>query len=198
MFRSFSLCFSKSMILIFMICLLLSFSGVAIGSSDTEHGEAKGWVSTDTFRVMNFAVLAIGLVFLLKKPAAGALASRIDGIKEQLSNLEDQKKAAEARLKSYTEKIAMLDQEAKEILDNYVKQGEDAKKRVLEEAEKSAAKLEEQAALTIKYEFSQAKLKLKKDILEKAIVQAEDILVQNITPNDQGRLVDEYLDKVVK
>ena len=202
MFRSFNVGLSKTMVLIFMICLLLSFSGVAVGSSGAEHGDGaevtKEWVSTDTFRIMNFAVLAIGLVFLLKKPAAGALASRINGIKEQLSSLEEQKKEAESRLKSYAEKISMLDQEAKEILDNYIKQGEAAKKRVLEEAEKSAAKLEEQAGLSMDYEFSQAKSKLKKDILEKALVQAEEILVQNITSDDQGRLVDEYLDKVVK
>ena len=47
------------------------------GAAPDAHGEAgghgeggpggKGWVSTDTYRVMNFGVLAIALFFLLAK-----------------------------------------------------------------------------------------------------------------------------------
>ncbi|MBC2712424.1 MAG: hypothetical protein HGJ94_16005, partial [Desulfosarcina sp.] len=42
------------------LAVLLLFSGtVALASSDGGHGDAgsKGWVKTDTYRVMNFAVL---------------------------------------------------------------------------------------------------------------------------------------------
>ena len=58
-------------------------------------GGGSHWQATDTYKVMNFTVLAIGLFFLLKKPVAQALNARIDGIKEQLGELEAQKKAAE-------------------------------------------------------------------------------------------------------
>ncbi len=59
---------------------LLAGSGTAFA--------AKGWVATDTFRVMNFAVLFIGLFLLLRKPVKNALNARIKGIKEQLEDLE--------------------------------------------------------------------------------------------------------------
>ncbi|MGD9185289.1 MAG: hypothetical protein PVJ13_08180, partial [Desulfobacterales bacterium] len=42
----------------------------AAGEQGTEHAAppAKGWQATDTYKVMNFAVLALALVFLLRKP----------------------------------------------------------------------------------------------------------------------------------
>ncbi|MDP3283103.1 MAG: hypothetical protein Q8M56_01575, partial [Desulfobacterales bacterium] len=59
-------------IVIFVSALLLFFAGAVFCSSGGEggHGEGvpKGWVATDTYRVMNFVVLAAGLFFLLRKP----------------------------------------------------------------------------------------------------------------------------------
>ena len=40
-------------------------------------------------------------------------------------------------------------------------------------------------------------MKLQKDILGKALIKAEEIIQQRITAEDQERLVDEYLEKVV-
>jgi F-type H+-transporting ATPase subunit b len=67
----------------------------------------------------------------------------------------------------------------------------------LKAAEASADKLEEQAKRNIEHEFQQAKTKLQAEILGKALVEAEAILKAKITDDDQNRLVDEYLEKVV-
>jgi F-type H+-transporting ATPase subunit b len=154
-------------------------------------------MATDTYRVMNFAVLAIGLFLVLRKPVAQALGGRIQGIKEQLDELEEKKKAAEAKLVEYDAKMAALDKEAEAMLAEYVKQGEDAKARILEEAEAAAEKLKEQASKNIEYEFLQAKTELKAHIVEKALAKAEAIIKEKINSEDQDKLVDEYLEKVV-
>jgi F-type H+-transporting ATPase subunit b len=78
-----------------------------------------------------------------------------------------------------------------------VRQGNEAKARILKEAEASAYKLEEQARRNIENEFQAAKQRLQQDIFEKAMIKAEEIIKKNITADDQNRLVDEYLDKVV-
>jgi F-type H+-transporting ATPase subunit b len=167
--------------------------------SDGGHGAGgtKGWVATDTYRVMNFAVLAIGLFLVLKKPVSQALGGRILGIKEELEELEEKKKAAQAKLAQYDAKMAELDKEAEAMLAEYVKQGEDAKARILKEAEAAAEKLKEQASKNIEYEFLQAKDELKAQIVEKALAKAEAIIKDKITSEDQEKLVDEYLAKVV-
>ncbi len=182
------------------IAALLLFGGtIGLASSGGGHDEvvAKGWVATDTYRVMNFSVLAIGLFLVLKKPVSKALGGRIQGIKEQLEELEEKKKAAEAKLLEYDAKMAALGKEAETMLAEYVKQGEDAKARILEEAEAAAEKLKEQAGKNIEYEFLQAKAELKEQIVEKALAKAEAIIKEKINSEDQEKLVDEYLEKVV-
>jgi len=168
------------------------------GHGEEGHGGAvKGWVSTDTYRVMNFAVLAVALFFLLRKPVAKALNARIEGIKEQLSELEAKKQKALEELADYNAKLANLEGESERIIAQYEKQGIEAKARILKEAEAAAVKLEEQAKRNIEHEFKQARQSLQKEILEKALVKAEDLLKAKITDQDQERLVDEYLEKVV-
>ena len=200
-------------LLLAMSMLMLVWGGLAFASSggaDThsadKHGEAahegdahkaKGWVATDTYRVLNFAVLAGALVFLLRKPISQALDSRIKGIRAQLEDLEAKKAEAEKILSEYNAKIARLSQESEGIVAEYIRQGNEAKVRILKEAEVSAYKLEEQARLNIENEFEAAKLRLQHDIFEKAMIKAEEIIKKSITADDHNRLVDEYLDKVV-
>ena len=186
-----------SSVIFFLVLLLGVFSiSTALGASGGEGG-SKGWVSTDTFRVMNFAVLAIALVFVLRKPLSQALSSRIKVIKDQLDDLEARKDEAEKKLADYNEKLAQLEKEADKIVEDYIKQGHEAKARILKEAESSAEKLKAQARRNIEHEFEQAKLKLQKEIFETSLEKAEEIIKNKFSEDDQDRIVDEYLKKVV-
>lgn len=184
-----------------VLFLLVLLSGVfsistALGASGGEGG-SKGWLATDTFRVMNFAVLAIVLVYLLRKPLSQALSSRIKVIKDELADLEARKDEAEKKLAEYNEKLARLEKEAETIVEDYIKQGNEAKKRILKEAESSAEKLKAQARRNIEHEFEQAKFKLQEEIFETSLVKAEEIIKNKFSEDDQDRIVDEYLKKVV-
>lgn len=186
-----------SLIGVMVIVLFLFFTGIAMGSSDGEGGgEAHGWAKTDWYRVMNFTLLVAILVYVGRKPLSDTLNGRIKGIKDELDDLETKKKEAEEKLAGYSEQIASLEKEADTIIAGYIEQGEAARKKILEESEKAAGKLEEQARRSIAHEFETAKSKLQKDILEKALAKAEGLIKDKITSSDQDRLVDEYLDKV--
>ena len=190
----------KRRILMFacMAVLLLAFAGPALAASEGGHGEAEThWAKTDTWRIMNFTVLFVGLFLLLRKPVAKALGARISGIKEQLTELESKKAEAEKQLAQYNEKLSQLDKEAEYIVENYIKQGEEAKARIIEEAKAAAIKLEEQAKRNIDNEFKKAKEKIQEEVVEQALAKAEDMITGKITADDQEKLVDEYLEKVV-
>ena len=184
-----------SAMMVILAVFLFCFVGTVAASSEGNGG--KGWAATDTYKVMNFAVLAIGLFLILRKPASQALDSRIRGIKDQLSELETKKKEAEKELVKYNERFSLLEQEAEKLIEEYIRQGNEAKARIIDEAKKTVEKLEEQARRNIEHEFKQAKIKLQQDILEKALVNAETLIKNNITTQDQDKLVDEYLEKVV-
>jgi F-type H+-transporting ATPase subunit b len=188
--------YAKAMLMT-AIAFLIFGSAFAFAAGGGEGDGHQKWVATDSYRIMNFTVLVVGLFLLLRKPVAKALNSRIKGIKDQLEDLEAKKAAAENELAKYVEKLAKLEGEADSIIDDYIRQGNEAKARILKEAESAAEKLEEQAKKNIEHEFEQAKLRLKDDVLEKAMARAEEIIKTKISTDDQERLVDEYLNKVV-
>ncbi len=160
-------------------------------------GEPKGWVATDWYKVLNFGILVVALVWLAKKPVKEFFSSRKKEIEEELVVLEQKKKDAERKLAEYEAKFRNLDAESKLIVEDYVKQGEKAKVRILEEARAQAVKLEEMAKRNIQQEFKSAKTKLQTQISEMAMEKAEILIKESISPDDQDKLVHEYLKKVV-
>nr|NIV97954.1 hypothetical protein [Candidatus Saccharibacteria bacterium] len=92
-------------ILIVFLCLVAGTASAASG----EGGGGKGWVATDTYRVMNFVVLLVALILVLRKPVSQALSARIKTIKEDLESLETQKVEAEKKLAQYNEKLSQLE-----------------------------------------------------------------------------------------
>ncbi|MGD2099319.1 MAG: F0F1 ATP synthase subunit B [Desulfobacterales bacterium] len=180
-------------ILIVFLCLVAGTASAASG----EGGGGKGWVATDTYRVMNFVVLLVALIFILRKPISQALSSRMKTIKEQLESLETQKAEAEKKLAQYNDKLSQLESEAEKIVQGYIQQGNEAKAKILKEAEATAEKLQAQAKRNIEHEFDKARQELQREVVEKSLVQAEEMLKKAITDEDQSKLVNEYLDKVV-
>ena len=69
--------------------------------------------------------------------------------------------------------------------------------RILAEAEAQAEKLEDMAKRNIEQEFKTAKANLQKEIAEKAMEKAEEVIKASISSDDQDKLVDDYLKKVV-
>ena len=180
----------------FFLCLVMEGLAVASGGEHAGGGHG-GWAVTDTWRVINFAVLVIALFFVLRKPVAQFLGDRIKGIEEELATLEAKKKAAEQKLAEYNKRLSELEAEAEEIVEQFRRQGEDARARILESAKAAAAKLEEQAKKNIEREFAEVKLRVETEVFEKALAMAEEKLKKGVNKDDQKRLVDDYLERVV-
>jgi F-type H+-transporting ATPase subunit b len=179
-----------------VVLLLLITYGTAAAASG-EDGDLKGWGKLDWYRLMNFAVLMVVLVFLLRKPISQTLSSRIKSIQDQLQSLEAQKTEAEKQLANYNDQLSKLESEAKKIVESYIKQGKEAKAKILKETEAAAEKLQAQAGRNIEHEFAKARQELQQEVLEKSLAKAEETLKKEITDRDQDKLVDEYLKKVV-
>lgn len=186
-------------IAIALVCVVTMAGGVAMaaGGDASGGGHHNHWKQTDTAKTLNFVILAVVLFLILRKFVPKALQSRIDGIREQLADLEEQKNKAEADLTSAKQQLAQMEKEAEQIVKDYVAQGEAAKERIMAEAQKAAEKLEEQAKKNIDHEFKAAKETLKSDIVDQALAKAESLIVSKINDEDHDRLVNDYLTKVV-
>ena len=181
--------------------ILLGMMFVAVqavlASEGEEGGHAVHWLATDTYRWINFAFLFAVMFWAIRKYIVPLLRNRVQGIADELSSLEEKKQAAEKELADMTGRLANMEKEAQDIIAHYVQQGEEAKARILKEAQAAAERLSEQAKRNVEQEFALAKERLRQEILNKAMAMGEDIVKKNITAQDQDRLVGEYIEKVV-
>jgi F-type H+-transporting ATPase subunit b len=157
----------------------------------------NSWLEIDTWKTLNFAVLAIALFLLGRKPVKAFFSSRTKEIADEIRDLEQKKADAEKQLAEYQARFKNLDQESKLIIEDYIKQGEKAKERIIAQAEAQAVKLEDMAKRNIEQEFKAARLQLQQEVAEIAIEKAEAVIRESISSDDQDKLVDDYLKRVV-
>lgn len=148
------------------------------------------------WRSLNFAGLLVILILALKKPLGNGLNSRRQGIIEKFENLEAQKAEAERIYKEYEAKLAKIDEEVETIISSAIKQGEAEKERIIADANRAAGDIQRQAEMAIQHEIGLATVRLRADIAEQAVQMAEDLIKQNLKEADQGKLVEDYLEKV--
>jgi len=187
-----------------IICIsiaLMALSSIAYASSAAPTGPtfwglptAKWWDLL--WRTMNFAVLLIVLIKVLSKPIANGLRARQQSIKEQFTDLEERKAEADSVYQSYEEKLASIDQEISDIIQSAVAQGEAEKERIIDAANRAAEDIRRQAEMAIQHELAEAKLKLREDVANQAVVMAEELIRKNLQDTDQVKLIEDYLAKV--
>ncbi|HCY87320.1 MAG TPA: hypothetical protein DHV36_19460 [Desulfobacteraceae bacterium] len=179
------------------VMAMVAGSTAVMAAGGGGHGEVhNSWLTIDTWKLLNFGILAVAGFFIARKPVSQFFSSRAKDIEEELSELELKKADAEKKLAEYEARFRNLEQESKQIVEDYIKQGEEAKKRIIAEAGAQADKLEDMAKRNIDQEFKAAKAALQQEIAEMAMDRAEDVIKKSIKAADQDRLVDQYLKKV--
>ncbi len=148
------------------------------------------------FRVMNFIVLLIILVKFGAKPIADGLGARRKQIREELEDLEAKKSDAEKAYKEFSAKLESVEKDVGTIVEKAVAQAEIEKAKIIEKAEQSAADIKRQAEMVIANEITAARDTLQNEVAEQAAVMAEELIVKSLTPADQVKITEDYLDKV--
>lgn len=175
--------------------VILMTAGVVWASSEGGHSMWPDFWQ----RVLNFVILMSVLIFVFKKlNVKGFLAKRTESIANTLNELEAKKKEAEKTYEEYKQKLNQLDKETDRILQEYIEQGEREKARIIANAEKAAVEIREQTDIAIEQEIKSAKEGLQQEIAELSVTAAEVLLKEKIGEEDQQKLVDEFMTKVVE
>jgi F-type H+-transporting ATPase subunit b len=171
--------------------------GLAVMGATAAHAAGDG-LNWDDFipRTINFVILLAALFFILRKPLGTALKGRVEGIKEELAELEAKREEARREFALIEKRLADTVGERDAILEEFRQQGEREYEKILANAKLLAERIKSQAQFTIEQETAMAKAELRKEVAELSANVAEDLLKQNINDEDQARLVGEYLTKV--
>ncbi len=183
-------------LLAFMPPVLALASGGGAETAAEGHGDSNQKLWDLLWRTMNFAAVVAVLVLLLRKPLSQGLRNRRESIREELDSLETKKAEAQQELDETLKKIDGLSAEKEKIISELKAQGESEKTKILAEAEEMAGRIKDQARLRIDQEVQQARAELTDEIAELSVTRAVELVQNNITAEDQDRLVEESLNRM--
>ena len=118
-------------------------------------------------------------------------------IKESLEKAVERKAEAEKKYREYSEKLDKASLEIDGIFEMIKAQGITEKQKIIEDAEKTAKKMKEDASARIEQEMKKATEQLKAQAVELSVQMAEEILKRSITKDDHKAMVEDYINKVV-
>ncbi len=148
------------------------------------------------WRTINFIALLIILVKFFGKSVVGTLTGRQQQIADELAELTKRRDEAESTYNAFTTKIAGMEKEMERIAAQAIGQAQLEKERILAEAERSAEDIKRQAEAAVQGEVEEARRRLREEVAEKAASMATELISKNLTPADQGAIIEQYLEKV--
>jgi len=170
------------------------------------HGAAGAHVAPDSlsaeklkdlgWRIVNFIALMIILVKFGAKPIGAGLSSRRKKIKDEIETLEQNRVEAEKSYNDFQAKLATVESEIDKVVERAIAQAEVEKAKILEKAEQGAADLMRSAEMAVQNQVTEARRTLKNEVAEQAAIMAEELIVKNLTEDDQVKIIETYLDKV--
>ncbi len=162
---------------------------VLVGASEGGGEPGRSPLYNLIMKFVNFGILAGGLYYFLRKPAAAALANRQETVRKALEDARKAQEAAEAKYREYQQKVAALDAEVEQIRADFKAEGERQHERILAEAAQAAESLRAQAERAAENEVKRARDELRTRAAELAVQLAEEILAKAYTEDDQKKAV---------
>jgi F-type H+-transporting ATPase subunit b len=195
---------------ILLLVLVLGLTAAAVAGAAEEAGahhkslytmlaeDPMPLIKDFLWRVLNLAVLIWLLVKFAGKPVKEYFAGRREMIQKGVKEAQEAKAAAEKIYREYQEKLAGLDGELKAIEERAQLEAEREKERMRRETEELVVKLQQQARQMADQEVASAKRQLRTEAAQVALEVAEKLVKENVTEADRQRMVEKYLEKVVR
>ena len=185
---------SSIIAVLFVLLVAVGFAFAAEAESGNKSMELLKGLGLKTF---NFVVLVGFLYWLLAAKIKDFFSGRRVEIKESLEQAVERKAEAEKKYREYSEKLDKASLEIDGIFEMIKAQGITEKQKIIEDAEKTAKKMKEDASARIEQEMKKATDQLKAQAVELSVQMAEEILKRSITKDDHKAMVEDYINKVV-
>lgn len=164
--------------------------GAPGGEHGSEHGESP-WVTAS--RLANFAILAGGLWYLLRKPAASYLEARGEDIRGGLTTAASMKATATKQLAEIQSKMAALPGELAALKARGTAEIAAEQERIRQQAEGERRRILDQAHRDMDLQVQAATRDLTRQAATLAVGVAERRIAATITDEDQHRLMAQYV-----
>jgi F-type H+-transporting ATPase subunit b len=162
-----------------------------------EQHESGGLVDL-VARLVNFAILAGTLVYLLRSPISKYLADRGAAIRSDLVDAAEMKQTASAQIDEIDRKMKALPSELDALRAQGAQEIGAEEERIRAAAAAERERLPEQARREIDLQVKVAERELVAHAADLAVGVATERIRQTITDEDQKRLIDRYVNQLHK
>ena len=145
------------------------------------------------FKIINFALLAGGLAYLLRKPLADFFASRSNSIRKSLEEGRKALEVSSAKLQAVEQKLAHLEEEIAAFKASATKEMEAERQRMMQAAGVEAEKVLASARAQIEISLRAARLDLKSYAAQQAVELAEELIRQRLDDPSRKRLLGQFV-----
>lgn len=176
--------------------LVMTLTTACLAAEGGECGGRQIWDMV--WRIVNFLILIAILWKLLADKIKSYFSDRRFEIAEMIDTADKARSDAEKQFADYQEKLKNIDRDIQEIRDSIMGELEGEKQRIIEEGKIVAERIIEQAKWSAEQEILKAKNSLRNQVVDMAGDIASGLVASSMTPEDQKRLIEEYLEKVGK
>lgn len=159
---------------------------------DEHHG--TNWPAV----LVNFAIFAGGLYYVLNKPVRAFFRERRAAIATSFTAAQTARHESEARLAELEVRLSGLDGQIEEILAKARDQAAAERELVLEQARTDAARILSQAETQVSELEAQSVRRLKLAAADLAVEVAREIIEKQLEPADRSRFFDRTLKNLAK
>jgi len=143
--------------------------------------------------LINLAILAVLLTYLLYKPVRNIMRKRTEKIQGQLTQAEEEMTKAVELRRQYEQKMEDVERERNEILGDARKQATETGRQIIAEAKVESDVVRERAAANVQMEWERAEDEMRTAIIEVSAAMAEKFVSLAINKDTHDRLFSETM-----
>lgn len=152
--------------------------------------------ATFYFGLINFVLFLGALALVLRRPVRGFFFARAKTIRAAVEAAQQAEAAAVRRMQEIRRRLDQIDAEIQDIKRQAQVTGEQDREAIVQRAQAFAVKSAHDTELMVRQELQRLKKGLRSTTVDLAIVMAERLLREQITPDDQGRLAQAFVQRL--
>jgi len=142
---------------------------------------------------LNFGILVALFLKFARKPLMDFLRGVHDKFKEEIDGVKEQHSEVKGNMDSEEAKLTEIQQHLEEIRARIIEMGEKEKQKIIEQAKVAAEKMIEDARAYASFQMTRARKQLTDEMVDMAISKVEERLKEEISPEDNEKLVNDFL-----
>jgi len=162
-------------------------------------GEAGGWRSIydEIMRWLNFSIFVLVIIKFARVPLVDFLKGRKEEVADEIKQVETQKQRAEEDVQGIVQQFEESSRHLEKIKTRILNQGERRKQQIITDARSESEMMLNASKINIKGQIANARDRLRFEIIDEAIDMALKRLPNEITDQDNAKIVNDYFQQAM-